>query len=152
MAAMTTDRAEAVAAAFTRIWDEVFRDDPIANEDLAVEVLEQEDVAGVDTLAVITPWAVFALAFPPEGAPVPDRLPMGGRPALVLVHELEGIGRYLTVPLTDECDSPADMDAARALVHRMAPRFRRALAEALDLETVEDPGRRALLLGRVPPG
>lgn len=148
---MTTDRAAAVTDVFTRIWEDVFRGDPIANDALGVEVLEEESVGDVDTLAVITPWAVFAMGFPPEGGSFPDRLPMGGRPKLVLEHELEGIGRYLTVPLTDECDALTDMDAARELVHRTAPRFRKALADALDLETVEAPDRRALLTGRIRP-
>jgi hypothetical protein len=148
---MITDRAAAVTEVFTRIWEDVFQGDPIANDALRVEVLEEETVGDMDTLAVVTPWAVFAMGFPAEGAPVPERLAMGGRPKLVLEHELEGIGRYLTVPLTDECDALADMDAARELVHRTAPRFRKALADAFDLETVEAPDRRALLTGRIRP-
>ncbi len=148
---MGTGRADAVTEAFTRIWDEVFRGDPIANAALHVEVLEEETVAGIDTMAVITPWAIFAVAFPGDGIELPERLPMGGRPKLVLANELAGVGRYVTVPLTGECESPADMEAARELVRTMAPRFREAVASALDRGTVAEPGRRALFLGRVTP-
>jgi hypothetical protein len=140
-------RQQAVQETFERIRRDTFDGDPICNEHLDVEVLEAETVGGIDTMAVITPWSIVGLCFPPEDLDLPDELMMGLRPRRLLPNELPRLGTYRSVALTSDCERLESMEAAREVVRRATAEFRQALARELDRTTVERPDRRTLLLG-----
>lgn len=140
-------RQRAVQETFEGIRRDVFDGDPICNEHLDVEVLEAETVGGIDTMAVITPWSIVGLCFPPEDLDLPDELMMGLRPRRLLANDLPRLGRYRSVALTSDCEHLESMEAAREVVRRAAAEFRRAIVRELERTTVERPDRRTLLLG-----
>ena len=140
-------RQRAAQETFEEIRREVFEGDPICNQNLEVEVLEAETVAGVDTMAVITPWSIIGLCFPPEELELPDELMMGLRPRRLLSNELPGLGRYRSVALTTDCERLESMEAARDTVRPAAIAFRQAISREVELTSVERPDRRTLLLG-----
>lgn len=140
--------AAATQATFSAIHRRVFLGDPAANPRLEVEVMEAALVEDTPTLILITPWTLNGMMFPPDGQ-FPGVLKIGGKEYPVFSHSLDELGPYASVNLMPDVSSLVSPESARALARSLGAPLRTAVASARQQQTVTDPSRRGLLLGRV---
>ena len=133
-----------VASVYRDINDRVFRDDPIANSSLQVEVVEPAMAEDTPTLVLITPWTINGMAFPPD-EDFPDSLRIADKSWAVFRHELDPIGIYRSINLVSHVGCLDTQEQARELASAMAPRFTQAVARVRRDVLVPEPSRRKLL-------
>lgn len=139
LAALTADT-------FTRIHEEEFLGDPVANSRLRVEVVAPEMVGEAATMVLVTPWTLNGMIFC-DDRPFPTALDLDARKLPVFENTLEPIGRYRSVNLLSDVSTLDGPAAARRVAESLAPLFRSAVRRGLDLADVPDPDRRRLLRG-----
>ncbi len=140
--------AASTLTTFEGINQRVFAGDPAANPRLKVEVVQAAVVADTPTLILITPWTLNGMAFPPDER-FPTTLKVGGKEYPVFEHSLEELGPYHSVNLMGDVSTLKSPESARALARSLSEPFAKAVADARGRQTVPDPDRRNLLLGRV---
>jgi hypothetical protein len=113
------------AVAFRDVQERVFADDPAANPRLAVEAVEAEEVDGVPTLVLVTPWTINGLLFPPgEG---PAELAIAAAPRRAFRGDVAPLGVYWSVNLVPDVSRLTSPRQARTLAESFAAPFRDAV-------------------------
>jgi hypothetical protein len=114
--------------AFVRVQERVFADDPDINSRLMVQAVEAEEVEGVPTLVLITPWVMNGLFFPfrDEG---PRWLVIAGATRRVHRGDVSPLGIYRCVNLVPDVSRMAGPAQARALAHSYGQPFREAVRD-----------------------
>jgi len=100
-------------------------------------------VASTPTLILITPWTVYGMMFLNEGQVIQE-LVVGKRRFPVSERTLDDIGRCSSVCLVPDVTGFVDRGAARHAATALAEPFRKAVARALQEQSVANPARRDL--------
>lgn len=115
--------ANRVREAFIRVHDEVFRDDPLTNPNLEVEVLEVGELSGdfgtQSVLILITPWAINGMVLPGRGLPSAMQTAEAER---TWQHvELPETGPYAQITLVSDVAKYTTQAQARTIAESMVP-------------------------------
>lgn len=113
----------AVLAAFQRIHDEFFRGEPLANENLEVEVLFaaelDSDFGSQVVLVLITPWAMNGMVLP--GRSLPLGMSVAGVHRTFTAMEIPGLGSYSQVTLVGDVSKYGSQAQARTIALSLIP-------------------------------
>jgi len=146
---LTADpRPEMLEAAYRKIQQTKMSDVPLLNPALKVKAVDFQPFEGGLLGALVTPWGINAVYFPPPGTtPAPWQGRMRALPAGVatfLPQELEGIGEVELLSLFSPALEFVDQAAAVATA-RTALELLRAPPEPADSDAPKNPTRRDLL-------
>jgi hypothetical protein len=115
-------------AAFRKVQERVFADDPAINGNLVVEATEAAMVGSVPTLVLITPWTLNGLLVPPDGDGPAELLITGGL-RRAFRGDLAPLGVYWAVNLVPDVSRLASPRQARTLANSFAGPFRDAVRD-----------------------